>query len=227
MNTDKNEMNQSGQLINFLNEISDKVSFNSVEERFNSHTSCLMNYLYLAVGKNAYRITECEIYYMDIEHRDPYVHCGEQQMTAGNLYFNKAGGLDITFGNANLPAFAGILIRGIRNLKTNEYTNKITEIVAEVFDSLGNIITEENGIYLRELIPGQIKTEEPIRTTRIGLTRREDDFDNFIDKPYRYIVELNPSHNFKDKEKVVKQLLSENKISKEEAKNILGYNAKM
>jgi hypothetical protein len=222
-----NDTYRSSQLLRFLNEINGNIKFNSLDERFNSITSCLMNYLYLTVGRTSYRITECEIYYFDAEnHSDPYVHRGIPQQSAGKLYLNKAGGLDITFGDANLHVFAGILIRGIRNLQTNEYTNKITEIVSKVFDSLGNIITGENGIYLRELAPEQIKIEEPTRTTRIGLTKSEEDFGNFIDKPYRYIIEVTRAHNFKNKEKVVKQLLSDNKISEEEAKNILGYNTK-
>ena len=223
--TAKNDNSKSVQLLKFLNNINGKGEFSSLSEKFNSLTYCLMNYLCLSVGKNAYRITECEIYYYDIEdHSDPYVHQGIPQLSAGRLYLNKAGGLDITFGNENLPVFAGILIRGIRNLKTNQYTNKITGIVTEVFDSLGNIITGENGIHLRELMPGQLKIEEPVRTKRVGLTKKENDEYNFIERPYRYIVELNPSHKFKDKEKVVKQLLSESKISNDEAKNILGYN---
>lgn len=226
LSTSKNEMNQSNQLIKFLNEINGKVSFKSEEEKFTSLANCLMNYLALAVGKNVYRITECEFYYSEIDHADPYVHCGEEQLSAGKLYLNKVGGLDITFGNANIPSFGGILIRGIRNLKTNEYISQVQKIVSEVFVGLGNIITGENGIYLRELMPGQMKVEQPIKSSRIGLTKKAEDNENYIAKPYRYIVELNPSHKFKDKEKIIKQLLTENKISAERAKEILGYNLK-
>jgi hypothetical protein len=222
----QSEPKNSPELIRFLNEINGKGNFINDEEKFASLTNCLMNYLCLVVGKTAYRITECEIYYMDIEHQDPYVHCGDEQLTAGKLYLNKAGGVDITFGNPNYPAWGGILIRGIRNLKTNQYINKITEIVAEIFKSLGNIILHDNRVFLAELEPGQIKVEKPIQSTRVGLTKKEPDNDNFIDKPYRYIVELNPSHKFRDKEKVVSQLLSGNKISADDAKNILGYDKK-
>lgn len=216
-------MNRSDQLTKFLDLLNDKVRFNSVEERFNSLTNLLMNYFFLAVGKNTYRITECEIYYMDQDHSDPYVHGEQEQLTTGHLYLNKVGGLDITFGNPDIPVFAGILIRGIRNLKTNEYISQVQKIVSEIFNALGNILTEENGIYLREGTPGQIKTEEPIRTTRVGLTKSEADTDDYILKPYRYIVELNSAHKFKDRAKVVKQLLSESKIAKGAAKDILGY----
>jgi len=215
-------MNQNNQLIRFSNEINGKITFNTHEERFNSLTDCLMNYLCLVVGEFTYRITECEIYYNSNDHEDIYVHKGDMQLTAGKLYLNKVGGLDITFGNAEQKIWAGILIRGIRNLQTNKYTNKVTEIVSEIFDSLGDIINKENGIYFREITFDN--TKEPVRSQRIGLTKKVDDKGNFIDKHYRYIVELVPEHKFRDKEKIVKQLLNEDKIKTEDIKNILGNN---
>lgn len=219
-----NELSKSPQLLNFWNEINHNVKHNSLDEQFNSITNTLMNYLCLSVSNATFKITECEIYYYDIEHPDPYVHQGESQLYAGKLYFNKAGGVDITFGNIAYPLYASVLIRGIRNLKTNEYTNKITEIVNVLFENLGNIITEDSSIHLRELLPEYIKIEVPIRSKRIGLKKKEADFEEYIDKPYRYITELTPTHNFKDKENVVKQLLAENKIQKEDIIKILGYN---
>lgn len=215
-------MTNSNILSSFWNELNGKGEFSTQEEWFNSLANHLMNHLSLVVGKNRYRITECEFYYSDIDHKDPYVHCGDEQMTVGKLYLNKAGGLDITFGNPAFPAWGGILIRGIRNLKTNQYVNKITEIVAEVFAALDNIVLEKNGIYLAELEPEEINVEQPIQTTRVRLSKKKQDDENFRDKPYRYIVELIPAHKFGDKEKVVKQLLAENKILSKQVKNILG-----
>ena len=185
-----------------------------------------MNYLALGVGKNIYRITECEIYYYSSDHADPYVHQGAEQLTSGKLYLNKVGGLDITFGNADIPAYGGILIRGILNLKTKEYISQVQKITSELFVALGNIITEENGIHLRELASGQINAEQPIQSTRIGLTKKSEDVDGYLEKSYRYIVDLNVLHKFKDKEKVVRQLLAESKLSAEDAKTVLGYNLK-
>ncbi|WP_148041975.1 hypothetical protein [Hanamia caeni] len=144
-------------------------------------------------------------------------------MTTGQLYYNKARGLDITFGNASYPTFGGILIRGIKNLETNQYINQITKIVSEVFIALGNIVEEKGCIYLSELEERKIKIEKPIQSTRIGLREWEDDNKNYLDKPYRFIVELVPEHRFKEKEKVVKNLLAENKLSREGAKTILSY----
>ncbi len=76
-------MKRSDQLTEFLDLLNDKVKFNSLEERFNSLTNHLMNYFFLALGKITYRITECEIYYMDKDHSDPYVHGEQEQLTNG------------------------------------------------------------------------------------------------------------------------------------------------
>ena len=218
-------MIKTSQLNRFSDEINGKVSFNSLEERFNSLANCLMNFLCLTVGNVTFRITECEIYYCSKEHTDPYVHKGSQQLTAGKFYLNKVGGLDITFGNLENEIWGGILIRGIKNLETNKYTNKVTEIVKEIIDNLGNIITERNGIYFCELTLNEYEIKEPVQSKRIGLSKKEEDNNNFIDKPYRYIIDLVPEHKFKDKEKIVKQLLSDGKIKFTDIKNILGYNA--
>jgi hypothetical protein len=214
----------SNKLKSFWKELNREGKYGNEKEWFSSVAYRLMNDICLNVGKNRYRITECEFYYLDKDnHEDPYVHGEQQQMTTGQLYYNKAGGLDITFGNASYPTFGGILIRGIKNLETNQYINQITKIVSEVFIALGNIVKEKGCIYLSELEEGKIKIEKPIQSTRIGLREREDDKKNYLDKPYRFIVELLPEHRFKEKEKVVKNLLAENKISREGAKTILSY----
>jgi hypothetical protein len=220
------EMNPP-QLVRFLSEINGKGGFQSPEDHFNSLANNLMNNLCLVVGTTAYRIVECEMYYMDPEHQDPYVHCGDQQLTAGQLYLNRVGGLDITFGNPDRPAWGGILIRGIRNMRTDEYISKVTEITTEIFKALGNIITQEKGIYLAELEPEQVRWEQPFKSVRIGLSKKKNDTDGFIDRPYRYLVEFVREHKFRDKEKVVRELIREKGISADEAKNILGYNIKM
>lgn len=213
-------------LTSFWKELNGREKSFTEQQWFSSIANRLMNDLSLIVGKNSYRITECEFYYSDIDHPDPYIYGVSQQMTTGQLYLNRTGGLDITFGNDAYPAFGGILIRGIRNLNTNQYINKVTEIAAEVFVALGNIVIERNCIYLAELEPESVKIEEPIQTTRVRLTRQEPDKENFYEKPYRYIVELVPAHKFNDRFRIVKSLLAENKISAEHAKYILNYNLK-
>ena len=186
----------------FWRELNGEGGFRTQEEWFCSLANHLMNHLCLVVGKNSYRITECEFYYRDHQHKDPYVHCGDQQKTTGKFYLNKAGGLDINFGNPAFSSWGGILIRGIRNLKTNQYTSKITEAVSEIFVALDNIVLERNCIYLAEVAPEDINVEQPIQTTRVGLRQKDPDEEDFINKPYRYIVEVVPAHKFSGKERI-------------------------
>jgi hypothetical protein len=64
----------------------------------------------------------------------------------------------------------------------------------------------------------------PVRTKRTGLTPKATDVDNFVERAYRYLVELNFQHKFNDKTRVVKELLLKGEISKEKAKEIMGFN---
>jgi len=223
----KDTRNEANQLFEFWNDINGGFEFKTLADRFETHTHYMMNYLCLVVGDQPYRIIECEVYYHDSEnHPDPYVHKRNQQLFAGNWYFNDMG-IDLTFGNYDKKIYASILIRGIRNMQTNQYISGASNVTREIFDKFGNIMAGDKGLCLREINQGVIKDEEPTQSTRIGLIKKVEDTQNFVGKPYRYIVELNLAHKFKDKEKVVKQLLSENKISNEEAKNIMGYNVKL
>jgi len=219
--------NETNLLMEFWSDIHGGFEFKTLVERFGAHTHYLMNYLCLTVGDHTYRITECEVYYYDENnHPDPYVHRRNQQLFAGNWYFNDMG-LDLTFGNFDKKIYAGILIRGIRNLRTKQFISGPSNVLREIFDKSGNILSGDKGPCLREVNPGVIIEEDPIQTIREGLTKKADDNQHFISKPYRYIVELTPSHKFSRKEGVVKQLLSEGKITPIEAKSILGYNVKI
>lgn len=224
---EKDKRNEANRLFEFWRDIKGGFDFKTLDDKFKAHTHYLMNYLCLVVGVHTYRITECEVYYHDSEkHRDPYVHKRSQQLFAGNWYFNDMG-IDLTFGNCDKKIYGGILIRGIRSLQTNRYISGASNVLREIFDKFGNIMQGNKGLCLREINHGVIKEEEPTRSTRIGLTRKIEDTQDFISKPYRYIVELNLAHKFKDKEKVVRQLLKEGKILNEEAYNMMGYNIKL
>src|SRR5690606_22878610 len=123
--------------------------------------------------------------------------------------------------------YGGLLIRGIMKFGENpRYISGPSNVLKEIFSNIGNIVTGEGSICLRELnkeIIQAIETE-PIQAVRIGLTKKKEDTENYDEKKYRYLVELNLQHKFKDKEKVVRQLLADNKITKEQAKEIMGYN---
>lgn len=219
--------NEGNQLLEFWNDIKGGYEFKSLDEKFGAHAHYLMNYLCLVVAGQPYRITEIEIYYHDKDlHPDPYVHCANEQLFAGNWYFNGAG-LDITFGDYERKIYGGILIRGIMKFGENpRYISGPSNVLKEIFSSVGNILEGEGLVCLRELnqdVIQEIETE-PIQTIRIGLTKKNDDKENFAEKNYRYLVELNLQHKFKDKEKVIRQLLATNQITKEQSKEIMGYN---
>lgn len=223
----KDEEIQQSQLAKFWHNLNSGFEFKTLDDKFSTLTHYLMNYLCIVVADQTYRITELEIYYHDKDnHPDPYVHCSTEQLFAGNWYFNGAG-LDITFGNYEKKIYGGILIRGIMKFGTNpHYINGSSNVLKEIFSNIGNVMSGGGGICLRELnkeVIQEIETE-PIQTVRIGLTKKKEDTENYIEKKYRYLVELNLQHKFKDKEKVIRQLLTDNKISKEQAKEIMGYN---
>ena len=223
----KGEEIQQRQLAEFWHDLNDSFAFKTLDDKFSALTYYLMNYLCLVVADQPYRITELEVYYFDKDmHPDPYVHCSSEQLFAGNWYFNGAG-LDITFGDYEKKIYGGILIRGIMKFGENpRYISGPSNVLKEIFSNIGNILTGEGGICLRELNKEVIQTieTEPIQAVRIGLTKKKEDTENYAEKKYRYLVEINLQHKFKDKEKVVRQLFADNKISKEQAKEIMGYN---
>jgi len=181
-------------------------------------------------------------------HPDPYTHGFGNQHKSDFWYLHSNGkslkngnykGLDLTIGNEGEFSFGGILIRGIRNISGEEYINGPCKVVDRIMmdlkmtniNEMADILTlsaldKNNAIYLAEYSFDDTthKPEVPIQTTRYGLKKKSEDEGNFIEKPYRFIVELSPANKFKNKEAALRQLLLENKLTKEEARTILGYN---
>lgn len=226
----KDEDIQQSQLAEFWHDLNGGFEFKSLDDKFSTLTHYLMNYLCLVVADKPYRITELEVYYHDKDnHPDPYVHCSPEQGFAGKWYFNGAG-LDITFGDYKKDIYGGLLIRGIREIKKfgekSRYIDGPSNVLKEIFSNIGNIVMGEGSICLRELNQEVIQAIEiePIQAVRIGLAKKQEDTENYAEKKYRYLVDLNLQHKFKDKEKVVQQLLADHKITKEQANEIMGYN---
>ena len=208
----------------FMSDLEGTFEFESIEQRLDTLAYYLQNYLCLVASGHPYRIVECEMYYHDPAlHPDPYTHKKEEQLSNGTWYFNDFG-LDISFGNVSKSIYAGILIRGIQSLVDQErYISGPSKVVRELFKQFGNICSKDSHLYLRELEKGLVKEQDPIKTTRIGLTKRENDTENFKEKPYRYLVELKVQHKFPEKEKVLRSLVVKGKITPELAKEFMGY----
>lgn len=202
---------------------------------FDELAYCLMNHLALQVGKNSYRIVECEVYYNDEElgdgciHPDPYVHGainpsdGHPQKACGHFYLNDVGGIDLTFGKQNI--YAGILIRGIRNLDTNDYKSQVTKVTRTVLENIGDVLSGGGIVQFQRKTYGEIEMK-PFKSKRVGLRKKEVDTENFIEENYRYLTELKREHKFAQKEVVIEQLVTNGTLEVEQVEDILGYNLK-
>jgi len=219
---DEKSKHHFSQLDEFWVDLTGGYEFKSLEDKFKTLAHYLMNYLYLHVGYHEYRVVELEIYYHDPEkHPDPYVQLDIDRLSAGEWHFNGRG-VEITMGDWEKGIYGGILIRGLRTIdEQSRYVNGSKEVVREIFSGLGNITNDDFSISIKELQDGAVTEEEPIRTSRVGLRKRKNDPEDYAAKKYRYIVELNKNHNFMDKEKVVKDLISTGKITKEKGDDIM------
>ncbi|MCG9910491.1 MAG: hypothetical protein MH137_04240 [Flavobacteriales bacterium] len=220
-----------GKLNEFKKLIQGLTANENVEEYFDKIAELLMNSICLEVGRSLYRIIEIEFYYNDKNgHNDPYVHNDDMQLSAGMWYFNGMG-LDITIGGDNV--FGGILIRGIRTIEEKpKYISGPSNVLKELFSKIGDVFSFEKmegglmGMALREVDSNDFKYEATklFKSKRIGLTRKPEDVKGFIDFSYRYLVDVDRGHKFKDKTKVVLELFNQKKIDNPELINkIMGY----
>ncbi|TPX33330.1 hypothetical protein SmJEL517_g03697 [Synchytrium microbalum] len=180
-----------------------------------------------------YKIVEIEFYLRHLpQHIDPFSHARESQLEFGKFCFHKRGnsyaggtwkGLDISFGCSGDPdtpaidngprgimrtnAFhAGILIRSIMNIETNEVVegpckcvDKILKILKakDVADLVSNILDDDlsitnntSSLYLsKSTIP--VVTNEIFETPRIGLYIRKTHKDlkerlGYVTRLYRF-----------------------------------------
>ncbi len=119
--------------IELMCNVKGQFNFKSLGDRFDKIAHSIMNYLCLVIGKQQYKIVECEIYYYDKDnHPDPYVHKSPEQLQPCSWYFNGFG-LDITFGDKNKNIYAGLLIRGIRPIHEVRYICVITKEQAKKY----------------------------------------------------------------------------------------------
>lgn len=228
MKTNNGEIEKN--LRSLLHESYNNGHFGTHQEMFDMIAHSLMHYHCILSGEHTYRITELEFYYHEKEgdHNDPYTHCDDEQLTTGKWYFNGMG-VDITFGNKERKVYGGILIRGIKKQgHVPVYISGPSNVLKELFSSQGDAFSIENKFRICELKNASAEESftELIATKRVGLTRKTDDSKNFIDCAYRYISDIKKEHKFKNKEAVIKQLISSGKLSSEDERQILGYNTK-
>lgn len=198
--------------------ITAKKTNQSYPDWFKSIAEDLMNNWSLKVNDNEFRFTEIEFYYkVDDAHLDPYVHANEKQLTNSQWYFHGSG-LDITFGDESVMAYGGILIRGIQNVKTQEYIDGSLKLLTELFKQYGTVLNHSRDF---GLIEAEHSKEIPIACPRVGLNYIVDE--NYCNRPYRFIINIKPEHHFKEKTKVAIYMNAIGKIDKDEINKMFGY----
>jgi len=190
---------------------------------FKRIASSLMNDNVLLVGENYYRFTELEFYYFEKDsHADIYSHQHPNQTTNEQWYFHRSG-LDITFGSKDV--FGGILIRGVKNLKGDEFINGPILCVQELFKNLGAVNNSEKvSFYIQELpwdrMGSLIERQEIYSCQRvISQNKNLPDF-RFYNAFYRFFIY--PKQKHADKFKIAENLLTQ-KFEKETINDLFGY----
>lgn len=192
----------------------------------------LQNRLVLRSGSSIYRITELEMYYWNRGHQDPYIHREREQQEHGKWFFNNADCLDLTFGSKEHNTWGGILLRGLRQLGSTlsyasvshgeePYIAGPRNVLRELVANMDGVFTGlPQGLFLEGLSTGILEVQQPWRVARYGLKAKADDTNSdFLLRPYRFLVEEGYLRKIKDKAQVVQQA----KLTREEAKAVLGY----
>ena len=161
----------------FLQQLKDKLNFIGFEgdyNRFFANTATLlMNKFVIRTSRGDYRITEIEFYLFDFDsHRDILTY--PRIMDAGRWFFHDSG-VDLTF-TSNHNRFGGILIRGIKNTKTDAEIKGPLNCVYELwrdFDALSGNASEYP--VLAPLPSNENKQPTPNkRVIKVAKNERED-----------------------------------------------------
>lgn len=115
---------------------------NNKQKEFCTIARELFNNYILNINGINYTLTEIEFYYFNTKtHKDIYTHLHYLQLEFGRFYVHEKsanrGGIDFTFGNGD--NFGGMLIRGIRNTKTNESIFGPAKVRGEIAKTLFDI----------------------------------------------------------------------------------------
>lgn len=178
-----------------------KLNFNDFPEL----AEYLLNNCVFKVKNNLFRICEIEFYYFGDDHEDQYVHCNDDQLENGKIYFHKMKnsyksgtfkGMDIALSNGK--SYFGVLIRALYDLENKIMINGPSKSVDKVLEILGfhNVLSlmESRNFKLIDINSNddiEIKdhvydvTEKIYCGTRIGLS---DKYPEYKIKEYRFVI---------------------------------------
>lgn len=201
-----------------MKKLNELINFDENFNKFDKIADFLMNNCILNIAENRYKIMEIEFYYYDKMHKDTNTHKAEAQKQSNTWYLHqfkesdsfKSGnykGIDITFGNKE--SYGGILIRGIKNIKTGDIIAGPSKCVDEIMNKLeiSDIKKLAEKIFNKDIVETKVlnicfsettNSEILFRSSRYGLVKE----DEFFSYPYRYVKndsDYRKDKNFKEK----------------------------
>lgn len=193
----------------------DPLGLTTYDEKFSFIANNLIQCMYLNISGVKYSFIEVEFYLYTDDHKDIYTHRDADQAIPENWYFHKSHGgsykggtykgLDITFGYSKKKSYGGILIRGIKDMKTNSIisgpcnvvnfilTRTNSSDIPNLIDKLkGNVFNKDNIFYLDKLSPN-LKVAI-YNGPRVGLSFK---YPNYVIRNYRYLTKLDHVKKYK------------------------------
>lgn len=168
-----------------------------------------------------YILVDIEFYLLSLWHQDFFTYGRVEQKNFGE-WLKHPSGMDLVFGDKDNRIYAGILIRGIRDVQTGDYINgplKVRDALSQMNHTVNTEILNNSVGLIRVS-----KTDDKLILVsgRVGLTPNsfyehykllltpDSGFDNtvpskhedFINKKYRFITDICPDNKFKEKERV-------------------------
>jgi hypothetical protein len=165
------------------------IALNVYNEDVDKYIKHIAEYLFhqnlLLINNDVYNFTELEFYFYSNYHKDEYCHIKdikENNYKTGDLRFHYSG-IDLVIYVKN-QFVCGVLIRGIKNCKTEQCINGPLRVLTTVCNNLNNLCASgENILKLQKL--NSVFTPKIANIVRYGLNKK---YSKFANKKYRYIL---------------------------------------
>jgi hypothetical protein len=206
-----------------------------LQQYFAEVADILLNKGKLVINKTEYRLTEIEFYYNDWdEHKDIFAHKVKENIKSGTWRFH-ASGIDIVFEKKKKgenEIYGGILLRAITLASnTDEKKNKQNDVYGPLRmrallgkelkalkgEFQGEKCARESNIYWKD-DETAFEEQEIHCVPRFGLNPENDKSEEFINKPYRFMIY--PMKEHKGKESIIAKYWND----AGKFKKVFGYN---
>lgn len=201
----------------------DKKSENAdLYSEFHRIATILFEQFVLIVNRTKeFTLVDLEFYFLSLWHQDYFTYGHPDQKQFGE-WFKHAAGIDLAIGSPDEDIYAGILIRGIREMKGDrKFINGPLNVRTALSNGNLSASTEElRNIIKVKRIPS-LGSKKIFVSSRVGLTekafyeryqkmKKGDIFKNlempkpvlFIDRNYRFLTDIGPANKYKEKIKV-------------------------